>query len=46
MTDLRRTYAPEFETDSSAKIFKVVAAIIVLLVVGAIGAFYLGIGAG
>jgi len=43
MTGLRKTYAPEFESESG-KIFKIVAAIIVVLVAGAAGALYLGIG--
>jgi len=43
MADLRKTCAPEFESESG-KIFKIVAAIIALLVVGAVGALYLGIG--
>jgi len=44
MADLRKTYRREFSSEiSSDKIFKVVAAIIVLLVAGAIGALYLGI---
>ena len=43
MTGLRKTYAPEFKSESG-KIFRIVAAIIVLLVIGAVGALYLGIG--
>jgi hypothetical protein len=43
MTDLRRRYVPDLESErTSGQIFRIVAAIIVLLVVGAIGAFYLG----
>ncbi|HEY2884225.1 MAG TPA: hypothetical protein VGJ08_03335 [Rhizomicrobium sp.] len=43
MTDLRRAYAPDFESErASGQIFRIVAAIIVVLVCGAIGAFYLG----
>jgi len=43
MTDLRRAYAPDFESErASGQLFRIVAAIIVVLVCGAIGAFYLG----
>ena len=43
MTDLRRAYATDRETErASGQIFRIVAGIIVVLVCGAIGAFYLG----
>ena len=43
MTDLRGTYTPDSESDYTGNtVFKIVAAIIVLLGVGAIGAYYLG----
>jgi len=44
MTKASRTRAPKFEAEiNSSDIFKIVATIIVLLVVGAMGALYLGI---
>ena len=43
MTDLRRAYATDLETErASGQIFRIVAAIVAVLVLGAIGAFYLG----
>lgn len=43
MTDLRGTYAPDSESDYTGNtMFKIVAAIIVLLGLGAVGAYYLG----
>jgi hypothetical protein len=44
MANSPRTRAPKFEAEISGNdIFKIVATIIVLLVVGAMGALYLGI---
>jgi len=44
MTDMRKAYARKFEAEITGNdIFKIVATIIVLLVVGAMGALYLGI---
>ena len=43
MTGLRKTHVPEFQSESG-KIFKIVTVIIVVLVAGAAGALYLGIG--
>lgn len=43
MTDLRGTYAPDSESDYTGNtMFKIVAAIILLLGLGAVGAYYLG----
>ena len=43
MTDLRGTYTPDSELDDTGNtMFKIVAAIIVLLALGAVGAYYLG----
>lgn len=43
MTDLRGAYTPDSESDYTGKtVFKIVAAIIVMLAVGALGAYYLG----
>lgn len=44
MTNAPRTRAPKFEAEiTGSDIFKIVATIIALLVVGAMGALYLGI---
>ena len=44
MTNAPRTRAPKFEAEITGNdIFKIVATIIVLLVIGAMGALYLGI---
>jgi len=41
MTDLRGEFTPELESDSSSSvIFKTVAALIVLLMLGVVGAYY------